>query len=122
MTLVWQMPSDGVAARAPRVYWAWPRSSGRVSVVRVLGFEQGRDVLHIDLDPDAFRGPTLVRTRASDDRRDGLVTVNGATLAIVSGVPNLRDADLRVRRRAIPAMERWAAMRAVRPVSRDRQG
>jgi hypothetical protein len=119
MTMAWKAPLVRDGTRQPRVFWAWPGYGGRSSVVRVPGFEQGRDVLHIDLDPTSFRGPMLVRVRASDDRRDGVVTVNGAPMVIVPGVPNLRDADLRVRRRPIPAIARWDAMRSHRPNSRE---
>jgi hypothetical protein len=96
--------------RAPQTWWVWPWGSGRPSVVQVPGFLAGRDVLHIDLDPRRFRGPILLRTRPSDNRRDGLVTVNGATLVVVPGVPNLSDRDLRVNVRGIPATAVWSAM------------
>ena len=102
----------GADPRAPRVHWVWPWGSGRPTAVRIPGFLRGRDVLHIDLDPAAFRGPLIVRVRPSQDLRDGLVTVNGLTLAVVAGVPGLRDTDLRVNRKGIPALARHAAHQA----------
>jgi hypothetical protein len=112
---------SGIAAadlRAPRTWWLWPWGCGRPSVAEVPGFLSGRDVLHIDLDPRRFRGPILLRTRPSDNRRDGLVTVNGATLVVVPGVPNLSDRDLRVNVRGIPA----AAVRSAMIVDRTGGG
>ncbi len=100
--------------RAPRTWWVWPWGGGRASVAQVPGFLPGRDVLHIDLDPRRFRGPMLVRTRPSKNRRDGLVLVNGATIAVVVGVPNLSDRDLRVNARGIPASALRAAIVADR--------
>lgn len=110
-----------VDMRAPRIWWVWPWGSGRLSVAQVPGFLPGRDVLHIDLDPRRFLGPLLVWTRPSDDRRDGLVTVNGATLAVVAGVPNLSDRDLRVNVRGIPVGALRAAMIADRAAPGDGQ-
>ncbi len=103
-------PGAGPDPRTPAVHWVWPWGSGRPTAVRVARFVRGRDVLHLDLDPAAFRGPILVRVRPSQDLRDGLVTVNGLTLAVVSGVPGLRDSDLRVNRKGIPALARHAAL------------
>ncbi len=100
-------------ARAPRTWWLWPWGGGRPSVAQVPGFLPGRDVLHIDLDPRRFRGPILVRTKPSDNRRDGLVLVNGATLVVVPGVPTLSDRDLRVNVRGIPATAVRAVMAGV---------
>jgi len=107
-------PAATADPRAPRVQWVWPWGSGRPTAVRVPGFVRGRDVLRIDLDPAAFRGPLIVRARPSQDLCDGLVTVNGLTLAVVVGVPGLRDGDLRVNRKGIPALARHAALQADR--------
>jgi hypothetical protein len=99
------------------VQWVWPWGSGRPTAVRVTGFVRGRDVLHLDLDPAAFRGPMLVRARPSQDLCDGLVTVNGLTLAVVAGVPGLRDSDLRLNRTGISALARHAAVQEARRVA-----
>jgi hypothetical protein len=121
MTVFAPFPESSAAdIRAPRTWWIWPWGHGRrASIARVAGFLPGRDVLHIDLDPRRFRGPLLVRTRPSDNRRDGLVMVNGATIAVVVGVPNLSDRDLRVNTRGIPAGALRAAMVADRAVPGD---
>lgn len=94
----------------PRVRWVWPWGNGRPTAVRIAGFLRGRDVLHLDLDPEAFRGPILVRARPSQDLRDGLVMVNGMAVAVIAGVPWLRDTDLHVNRSGIPALARHAAL------------
>lgn len=103
-------PRERDDPRAPRVRWVWPWGNGRPTAARIAGFVRGRDVVQIDLDPAAFRGPILVRARPSQDLRDGLVTVNGLTLAVIAGVPGLRDSDLRVNRKGIPALARHAAL------------
>ncbi|MCU0906777.1 MAG: hypothetical protein MUF73_04870 [Rhodobacteraceae bacterium] len=104
----------GNTAGTVQVRWVWPADRRNATTVRISGFVRGRDVLRIDLDPGAFCGPVLVRVRPSGDLFDGEVTVNGTTLAVVAGVPGLRDADLRVNCAGIPALSRHGALRGDR--------
>lgn len=56
--------------------------------VAVNGFEP-RDILVVELDPDAWAGPQTVTGTTSEDGADGVVMVDGIAVALLVGVPTV---------------------------------
>ncbi|MFN3147060.1 MAG: calcium-binding protein [Paracoccaceae bacterium] len=67
----------------------------------ITDFERGADLLRITLNPAAgFADPPALEIVPSGDGADGLVTIDGAVVAVLQGVPDATTADVFVEMRA----------------------
>jgi hypothetical protein len=88
--------ADGISD----VFWLYPPvGSDAIEVAEVSNFTPGEDILRISLDGGAGTGAGLVSVTGSDDGLDGLVQIDGVTVAILRGAPGVSMGDIYVETR-----------------------
>lgn len=79
------------------VFWLYA-DAGLPAVARITGFTPGEDLLRISLNPQ-IAAEGIVDIVPSEDGADGLVRVDGVTVALLPGAPDATLADLHVETR-----------------------
>ncbi|WP_099826016.1 hypothetical protein [Oceaniglobus indicus] len=75
------------------IHWLYPSDTGP-DFAAVADFRPGEDILHISLDPSQSSEQGTLDISTSDDGRDGVVRIDGATVAILLGMPDIGPGDI----------------------------
>lgn len=77
---------------------AWVDVGGAVGddLAEIDDFQIGRDVLHISVNPDLVKGPVDVNVSTSADGQDSDVFIEKQLIAVLRGVPDATQSDVRV--------------------------
>lgn len=94
-TLIMDRADTATGGAGYDTFWVYSED-GAASAAEVNDFQTGQDFLRITLDPEIDHGDITLDVAPSDDGEDGIVTVNGETIAILRGAPDASDADVRV--------------------------
>jgi Ca2+-binding RTX toxin-like protein len=77
-------------------FWIYFDSASGSGAAEIDDFTVGEDFLRITLNPDLDHGDLALTVDPSTDGLDGIVRVNGETIAILRGTPGASTADMRV--------------------------
>lgn len=94
-TLIMDRADSATGGDGYDTFWVYSDDAAG-GAAEVTDFRSGEDFLRISLDPDVDHGDINVDVSPSDDGQDGVVTVNGDTIAILRGAPDASAADVRV--------------------------
>ena len=95
-TLIFDRADVATGGAGNDTFWLYFDHGSGAGHAEVTDFEPGADFLRIELNPEAVRGEPVVGVGPSDDGEDGIVTVNGAVVAVLTGSPHATAADIYV--------------------------
>ncbi|MEJ2018091.1 MAG: hypothetical protein P8X51_07290 [Maritimibacter sp.] len=75
-------------------FWVYFDAGSGSGAAEITDFTPGEDFLRISLNPDIVKSGPEISVGPSEDGQDGLVIVNGETVAVLRGAPGATDADI----------------------------
>ncbi|MEJ2037078.1 MAG: hypothetical protein P8X69_13995, partial [Maritimibacter sp.] len=75
-------------------FWVYFDAGSGSGAAEITDFTPGEDFLRISLNPDIVKSGPEISVGPSEDGQDGLVIVNGETVAVLRGAPGATEADI----------------------------
>ena len=95
-TLIMDRADSATGGDGMDTFWVYFDGASGSGAADIGDFTTGEDFLRVTLNPDLNHGDLAVDVMPSDDGADGLVTVNGETVAILRGAPDATVDDVYV--------------------------
>ena len=89
---------QGSVGAGSDLFWLYSDASS-ADVADITDFVPGEDFLRISLNPQLGPGPGTLAVETSDDGADGVVRIDGVTVAILRGAPDATQHDIYVETR-----------------------
>jgi len=94
-TLIFDQVEDALESDEDGVFWLYNTGSDSADIAEIKDFEVGQDFLRVSLNGHhGDQDEPLIHVEPSADGRDGMVSVNGALVAILRGVPTATSDDI----------------------------
>lgn len=95
-TLIMDRADSATGGDGSDTFWVYFDSASGSGAADVGDFTVGEDFLRISLNPDLDNGDMALTVEPSQDGHDGVVQVNGETVAILRGAPEATTDDVLV--------------------------
>lgn len=95
-TLIMDRADIAIGGEGFDTFWVYFDSSAGAGAATVEDFTPGEDFLRISLNPEIEHGSMDLTVEPSADGQDGVVSVNGAVVAVLQGTPTATTADVLV--------------------------
>lgn len=95
-TLIMDRADTATGGDGSDVFWVYFDDASGEGAAQITDFAIGEDFLRVTLNPMIDHGDMNVDVAPSDDGADGIVRVNGETVAILQGTPGATAADVYV--------------------------
>ncbi len=95
-TLIMDRADSAEGGEGNDTFWVYFDTGSGSGAADISDFTSGEDFLRITLNPDIVKSDPVISVGPSEDGQDGLVTVNGETVAILRGAPGATEADIYV--------------------------
>ncbi|GGD20047.1 hypothetical protein GCM10011358_00800 [Sinisalibacter lacisalsi] len=95
-TLIMDRADTATGGAGSDVFWVYFDGASGAGAAQITDFAIGQDFLRVTLNPMIDHGDMALDVSPSDDGLDGVVRVNGETVAILQGTPGASPADVYV--------------------------
>lgn len=95
-TLIMDRADTATGDAGADVFWVYFDGASGEGAAQITDFTIGEDFLRVTLNPMMDHGDMNVDVNPSDDGQDGIVRVNGETVAVLQGTPGASAADVYV--------------------------
>jgi len=95
-TLIMDRADTATGGEGSDVFWVYFDGSSGEGAAQITDFTIGEDFLRVTLNPTIDHGDMNIDVAPSDNGLDGVVRVNGETVAILQGTPGATAADVYV--------------------------
>ncbi len=94
--LIFDQTDTATGGAGNDTFWLYHDHAQNIDHAEITDFTRGEDFLRISLNPEVIRDDPLVEVSASANGEDGVVTINGEVVAVLTGTPDISLGDIYV--------------------------